>query len=145
MPKSEFVSENLAGKPRTIFWVNLRFPRKRVPSRFTVMSGARAGRVLSPSSTMSTFRLTPGSCAQLQLSPYDGDAYTKEHVVQFLSVKKVGPGTSDRYRLIISDGTHFIQAMLATQCNALVESEEIKRFTVAAIERATCNTVQEKR
>ncbi len=95
---------------------------------------------------MSTFRLTSGSCAQLQLSSQEGDSYSKEHVIQFLSVKKVGAaGSNDRYRLIISDGTYFIQAMLATQCNALVDSEEIKRFSVAVIERATCNTVQDKR
>lgn len=94
---------------------------------------------------MSSFQLTSGSCVQLQLSSYDEESYTKEHVIQFLSVKRVGLGNSDRYRLIISDGTHFIQAMLATQYNALVESEEIKRFSVAVIERATCNTVQGKR
>ncbi|KAF9454623.1 replication factor-a protein, partial [Macrolepiota fuliginosa MF-IS2] len=93
---------------------------------------------------MSSFQLTSGSCMQLQVSSYDEESYAKEHVIQFLSVKKVGTG-NDRYRLIISDGGHFIQAMLATQCNALVESEEIKRFSVAVIEKATCNTVQDKR
>lgn len=69
-----------------------------------------------------------------------------DYVIQFLSVKKVvTPGASDRYRLIISDGQKFIQAMLATQCNSLVENEEISKFSVAVVKRATCNTVQGKR
>ncbi|KAH9180401.1 replication factor-a protein [Lactarius sanguifluus] len=51
--------------------------------------------------------------------------------LQFLSIKKVvasaatnspsnqGAPTNDRYRIIISDGVHFLQAMLATQLNYL--------------------------
>jgi replication factor A1 len=80
---------------------------------------------------------------ELQNSSTDQQIET-EKIVQFLSVKKVG-NAGERYRLIISDGEYFIQAMLATQCNSLVDSETLTRFSVTAIERATCNLVQGKR
>lgn len=97
--------------------------------------------------TMSTdpFELTLNGCTELQATITDEDeSIGGDNVIQFLSVKKVGGG-ADRYRLIISDGIHFIQAMLATQCNYMVDNESITRFTVAAIERASCNLVQNKR
>lgn len=68
-----------------------------------------------------------------------------DQVIQFLSVKKVTGGPVDRYRLIISDGVNFIQAMLATQCNSMVEDTSVAKFTVAVIERASCSLVQNKR
>ena len=51
----------------------------------------------------------------------------------------------DRYRVIISDGVHFIQAMLATQLNDLVRTNAIGKHTVVVVEKATCNYVQAKR
>jgi replication factor A1 len=94
---------------------------------------------------MPSFQLSTGCCEHLPLSSYDEDPHWREPVVQFLSVKKVHRRNSERYRLIVSDGKHFIQGMLAIQCNALVESEEIQNFSVAVIEKWTSNTVQNKR
>jgi replication factor A1 len=92
-----------------------------------------------------SFELTPNGCAELQANiTADEETVGGEQVIQFLSVKKV-TGGNDRYRLIISDGIHFIQAMLATQCNGMVEEGTITRFTVALVERASCNLVQGKR
>jgi len=95
---------------------------------------------------MNSYKLTPRCCTELQ------SRITAEHefvggdqVIQFLSVKKVAGGPVDRYRLIISDGANFIQAMLATQCNSMVEEGSITKLTVAAIERASCSLVQNKR
>ncbi|KAF5358398.1 hypothetical protein D9756_001441 [Leucocoprinus leucothites] len=95
---------------------------------------------------MSSFQLSTGCCAHLPLSSYDDDPnWKEEYVVQFLSVKKVVRANTERYRLIISDGMHFIQGMLATQCNSLVETENIQDFAVAVIEKWTSNTVQNRR
>lgn len=82
----------------------------------------------------------------------DEDLFTAGHTVQFLSIKQVTPTTTassnpaqDRYRIIISDGEHFLQAMLATQLNELVHNNSIGKNTVAVIEKLTCNFVQNKR
>ncbi|EDR14355.1 uncharacterized protein LACBIDRAFT_182415 [Laccaria bicolor S238N-H82] len=97
------------------------------------------------------FQLTAGSCERLNnATPSEEDVFNQPHTVQFLSIKKVNTTNAsssavDRYRIIMSDGIHFIQAMLATQLNSMVQDNTIGRHTVAVIEKLTCNYVQEKR
>ncbi|KAJ3506293.1 hypothetical protein NMY22_g17301 [Coprinellus aureogranulatus] len=99
----------------------------------------------------SEFQLSAGSCKRLQTAPHSDDTvYDSPHTIQFLSIKKVNStnangGPLERYRIIVSDGIHFIQAMLATQLNSLVNEQTITRNTVAVIEKSTCNTVQGKK
>ncbi|GLB34780.1 putative as part of the replication protein A (RPA RP-A), a single-stranded DNA-binding heterotrimeric complex, may play an essential role in DNA replication, recombination and repair [Lyophyllum shimeji] len=94
-------------------------------------------------------QLTAGSCYRLyNSSPDDESVFNGPHTVQFLSIKKVNagnPGGVDRYRIIMSDGINFLQAMLATQLNSMVNDQTIGKHTVAVIEKLTCNYVQEKR
>ncbi|WWC88776.1 uncharacterized protein L201_003689 [Kwoniella dendrophila CBS 6074] len=68
-----------------------------------------------------------------------------EPILQILSVKKINaPGASgqDRYRLILSDGKHFIQAMIATQLNPMVESKEIDKNVLIKLTGYVTNAVQ---
>lgn len=94
-------------------------------------------------------QLTAGCCARLQnASPDDENIFNGPHTVQFLSIKRVNagnPGGVDRFRIIMSDGINFLQAMLATQLNSMVNDQTIGKHTVAVIEKLTCNYVQEKR
>ncbi|TFK42451.1 replication factor-a protein [Crucibulum laeve] len=95
-----------------------------------------------------SFQLTAGSATSLHnSSPDDEDIFDAPHTVQFLSIKKVNSSANsvDRYRIIMSDGEHFVQAMLATQLNGMVQDNTIGKNTVAVIEKLTCNYVQEKR
>jgi replication factor A1 len=96
------------------------------------------------------FQLTAGSCELLQnATPEDVDVFNTQHVMQFLSIKQVGQqpagSTPDRYRIIMSDGIHYMQAMLATQLNAMVQENTIGKYTVAILEKLTCNYVQKKK
>jgi replication factor A1 len=83
--------------------------------------------------------------------PEDQDIFNQEYVVQFLSLKKVGTTGGDgrtgfdRYRIIMSDGTFYMQAMLATQLNSLVQENHITKGSIVVLEKLTCNYVQEKR
>lgn len=98
-------------------------------------------------------QLSAGVCQKLQNADTgDDDLFTAGHTVQFLSIKQVTPAATassnpaqDRYRIIISDGEYFLQAMLATQLNTLVHDNSIGKNTVAVIEKLTCNFVQNKR
>jgi replication factor A1 len=97
-------------------------------------------------------QLSGGICLRLYNSQTgDDDLFNAGHTVQFLSIKQVTPTTSfsntalDRYRIIISDGEHFLQAMLATQLNPLVHDNSIGKNTVAIIDKLTCNFMQGKR
>ena len=56
---------------------------------------------------------------------------THTHNPQVLDVKKIQPNpgqavAAERFRLVISDGTHYLQAMLATQLNHLVANNQIQ-------------------
>jgi len=96
-------------------------------------------------------QLSAGICLRLHNAVVgDADLFNSGHTVQLVSIKKVVPLSDtapaiDRYRIIFSDGEHFLQAMLATQLNELVNDERISKNTVAIIEKLTCNYVQGKR
>ena len=96
-------------------------------------------------------QLSSGICRRLNEAPEEEiEHLASGHTVQLLSVKKVSPTQNastptDRYRIIISDGIHFVQAMLATQLNDLVTTGQISKYTVIVIDRLACNFVQDKR
>lgn len=95
--------------------------------------------------------LTAGLCERLHNSSTEEEhealAQTSPKL-QVLSIKKVGASTgtsADRYRVIVSDGQYFLQAMLATQLNQLVENETVTKNSIVVIDKFTCNFVQDKR
>ncbi|KAM0753641.1 replication factor A 1, rfa1 [Meredithblackwellia eburnea MCA 4105] len=69
--------------------------------------------------------LTDNAVPLLSIAGDNEDQQISEPVLQVLNIKKVNaqPGTPDRYRLVISDGVHYIQAMLSTSLNHLVASD----------------------
>ncbi|KAG6372888.1 hypothetical protein JVT61DRAFT_7323 [Boletus reticuloceps] len=100
---------------------------------------------------MSQQQLSAGVCARLsEAAPDEVDGLGAGYTVQLLSIKKVNQTTSaapaiDRYRIIFSDGVHFVQAMLATQLNDLVSRGEIIKNSIVVIDKLTCNFVQDKK
>ena len=96
-------------------------------------------------------QLSAGICTRLsEASPEEIDELGSGYTVQLLSIKKVNQTTSavsaiDRYRIILSDGVHFVQAMLATQLNELVSRGDIVKNTIVVVDKLTCNFVQDKR
>ncbi|KAF9227715.1 replication factor-A protein 1 [Gyrodon lividus] len=100
---------------------------------------------------MSQQQLSAGICTTLnEASPKEIDELSSGYTVQLLSIKKVSATTvtappTDRFRIILSDGIHFVQAMLATQLNELVSNGEIIKNTIVVIDKLTCNFVQDKR
>lgn len=97
-------------------------------------------------------QLTAGICERLNNATDTNELealWSSEPTVQILSIKKVGPtsgpAATDRYRIIVSDGEFFLQAMMATQLNRFVEEGHVGKNTVVVIEKFTCNYVQEKK
>ncbi|KAI0076465.1 replication factor-a protein [Panus rudis PR-1116 ss-1] len=101
------------------------------------------------STKMSSIQLTAGICKVLASPSMPDDVMNSTPTVQLLSVKKVvtpNNGTPiDRYRIIVSDGDYFFQAMLATQLNPLVEEDKIGKNSIVRIDKFTCNLVQDRR
>ncbi|KAH9945846.1 replication factor-a protein [Epithele typhae] len=96
-----------------------------------------------------SFQLTAGICAQLNdPSNENTPVFESQPTLQLLSFKQVGPtggSATDRYRVIVSDGEHFLQSMLATQLNYLVQEEQIAKGAIAVIEKFTVNFIQNRR
>lgn len=98
-------------------------------------------------------QLTSGFLSRVTVTDQGNeDLWTSRPNLQLLSVKRIvgkdglpTPGTPERYRIIVSDGNHFLQAMLATQLNHLVHDDAIGKNTVATIDQLSCNTVQGKK
>ena len=94
--------------------------------------------------------LTTGIVAKAFNAVDPAEVETLQPTVQLLSVKKVpknsrDPNSPDRYRIIVSDGTQFIQAMLATQLNDLVESGQICRYVIVRLARFQVQNISAKR
>lgn len=92
-----------------------------------------------------TGQLTPGGVARV----YQEDT-TGKPIVQVIDLKVIGtPSTANntgrRYRLIISDGVHFQQAMLATQMNTLVAEERLQNLGIIRMEEFVTNVIAKKR
>ena len=86
--------------------------------------GDRREKVVVGSAVMAA--LSAGAIQQM----YNGDTSSKP-TLQLIDVKRIpasAPQGSDRYRLIISDGVFFMQAMLATQLNGLVEAGQVSVY-----------------
>ncbi|KAH8117078.1 replication factor-a protein [Phellopilus nigrolimitatus] len=96
-------------------------------------------------------QLTSGSLNRLlSAAPGDNDLWEAGHVLQILSLKKIGAAREgsngpDRYRLIVSDSANYTQAMLATQLTHMVDEGALQKNTVIKVEKLTCNNVQNKR
>jgi replication factor A1 len=66
--------------------------------------------------------------------------------LQVISIKSVGPGTGtvERFRTVLSDGDCFVQGMLATQLNHLLESDQLVTNTVVRVDDFMNNDIQGK-
>ncbi|KAH9262341.1 hypothetical protein BASA82_000609 [Batrachochytrium salamandrivorans] len=86
-------------------------------------------------------QLSAGSVAAIKRSLLP--AGTKP-VVQILTVTPLQVQNSERFKLEISDGQHFTVAMLATQHNGLVKSNQLRPHTILRIREFITNEVQQK-
>ncbi|KAL8137076.1 hypothetical protein V2J09_003077 [Rumex salicifolius] len=53
--------------------------------------------------------------------------------------------TNERYRMLVSDGTHTQQAMLATQRNDLVKSGRLQKGSIVKLLQFVCNLIQNRK
>jgi len=68
---------------------------------------------------------------------------TFKPIFQLISIKAVGNTNGvQRFRAVLSDGSHFVQGMLATQLNHLVTENVLKNNTIISVEDFMNNSVQ---
>eukprot|EP00566_Odontella_aurita_P008209 CAMPEP_0113582910 /NCGR_PEP_ID=MMETSP0015_2-20120614/32195_1 /TAXON_ID=2838 /ORGANISM="Odontella" /LENGTH=659 /DNA_ID=CAMNT_0000487671 /DNA_START=108 /DNA_END=2087 /DNA_ORIENTATION=- /assembly_acc=CAM_ASM_000160 len=88
--------------------------------------------------------LTHGAVRRLVVSEGQQSDPSFSPTVQVINVRRVGKGGADRFRTILSDGENFIQGMLATQLNHMVEDRQIADNTIVKIRDFMVNPVQNK-
>ena len=72
-------------------------------------------------------------------------AFDLKPMLQVTKLKQVQtkqPQQSDRFRLVLSNGSHLQQAMLGTQINHLVKDGNLRPGSVVQLIQYTCTTVQ---
>ncbi|XP_065877693.1 replication protein A 70 kDa DNA-binding subunit A-like [Euphorbia lathyris] len=92
---------------------------------------------------MDTVNLTEGAIAKIM----SGATAELKPVLQVTELKQVQtkqPQQSDRFRLILSDGTHLQQAMLGTQINHLVKDRNLRTGSIVQLLQYTCTSVQSR-
>jgi len=69
-------------------------------------------------------------------------------VLQVIDLKQVQAqqaSNTERYRLVLSDGSFYQQGMLATQMNELVRSGKLQKGSVVRLAQFICNDVQNRK
>ncbi|WVO12544.1 hypothetical protein L204_100144 [Cryptococcus depauperatus] len=90
--------------------------------------------------------LTIGFCERALSLEDVSEAFNS--VAQVLNVKKIAAANDssvDRYRVILSDGQFFLQAMLATQLNHFVESKELDKHSLVKVTNFSVNSVSSRK
>ncbi|XP_008784586.2 replication protein A 70 kDa DNA-binding subunit A-like [Phoenix dactylifera] len=92
---------------------------------------------------MASLDLTRGAIAAIS----EGGAEGMKPVLQVSDVRLVNTtqSTTERYRMMLSDGVHTQQAMLATQMNPIVKNGTLQKGSFVQLNEFICNTIQGRR
>lgn len=92
---------------------------------------------------MAGINLTTGALKAI----LEGENLPKPIVLQIMNIKKIQSEQKnvERYRLQMSDGMYFQPCMLATQMNDKINSNELDRYCIVAVDKWTCSTIHERK
>ncbi|KAI8982961.1 putative replication factor-A protein 1 [Pilobolus umbonatus] len=79
---------------------------------------------------------------------YDGETESPllaNPIVQVINIKAVAANGGTRYRVIVSDGTNFMQAMFASQLTTVVDEGTLKRNSIIRLTEFLCNELQNRK
>ena len=91
-------------------------------------------------------QLTTGVCDEIASSTGTEDpVWSTTPVLQIVQAKVIETNGQTRWRTVISDGVHVLQAMVITQYNTLFENGDAGKGTIIRINRFAINTIQGRR
>ena len=91
-------------------------------------------------------QLTAGVCDGIASSTNPQDpVWSTSPVLQFVQAKSVETGEQTRWRTVISDGVHVMQAMVVTQLNHMFENGDVGKGSIVRVERFALNKIQNRR
>lgn len=91
-------------------------------------------------------QLTTGAIKAIESNSKTEGSYP---VVQVIAIKKIQTknkqNNQDRFRLVVSDGEYYQQAMLGIQQNELINSGTLQSNCIVRLKEYLCNPIQGKR
>ncbi|KAI0527676.1 hypothetical protein KFK09_003281 [Dendrobium nobile] len=92
---------------------------------------------------MASINLTSGAIAKIS----QGLGDKLQPVLQVVEIRLVNTqqSSAERYRMLLSDGVHHQQGMLATQMNGIVKSGQLQKGSIVQLSEFICNTIQSRR
>ena len=77
----------------------------------------------------------------------NGEAEGMKPILQVVDLKLVQTvqNTTERFRMVLSDGVHAQQAMLATQMNPMVKSGQLQKGSIVQLNEFICNLIQNRK
>jgi len=91
---------------------------------------------------MAKFQLSNGALLKICQGAQD----VEPPIFQLLQTKKIAGTSTERYRMLISDGANSNSyGMLATQLNGLVHEEKLKEYCIFKVNKYQCNNMQGKK
>ena len=91
-------------------------------------------------------QLTTGVCDEIASSagPQDPVCSTSP-TVQIVNARPIKTNDQTRWRVVISDGVHVVQAMVVVLLNPLFESGDVGKNAIVRIQRFAISTIANKR
>ncbi|GMH09156.1 hypothetical protein Nepgr_010996 [Nepenthes gracilis] len=89
-----------------------------------------------------TMSLTEGAIERMCNGDNDMKPLLQVADIRLVNTSNQNSNSSERYRLLLSDGTHSQQGMLATQRNDLVKSGRLKKGSIVQLIQFVCNLIQ---
>jgi Replication factor-A protein 1, N-terminal domain len=142
---------NWRTSPYYIYVSFIAIQRKRTRHLVVVVCGNTCPRICLYLRRVSMANLlVPGIIRTLHegdVSPIPGH---ETPILQVLAVKKLAATNAavtntERWRIVLSDGEHFIQSMLATQLNHMIANNEIQKGVLVKLTQYTTNKMKEKK
>ncbi|KAK3137722.1 hypothetical protein QOZ80_5BG0456330 [Eleusine coracana subsp. coracana] len=97
---------------------------------------------------MAAAQLTPGAVAAMcDHAEGLGSLGSLKPVLQVVDVRRVTnhQSAAERFRMLLSDGVHTLQSMLATAENCRIKDGTITRGSIIHLQEFTCSTIQSRR
>lgn len=89
--------------------------------------------------------LATGVCQQIASAGAQDPVWSSTPILQIVQAKAIETNGQTRWRIVISDGVHALQAMVITQLNDLFEDGHVGKGSIIRLERFAINMIQGRR
>lgn len=90
-------------------------------------------------------QLTTGVCEEIASADPKDPVWNSTPIMQIVQARSIETNGQTRWRVVISDGVHALQAMVVTQLNIPFENGDAGKNSIIRVQRFAINTIQGRR